>query len=239
VEIASKMNAAAGSALTYTASVSDDDKITIAATGAFTLLPEGTDAAASILPEAGFEDDTASAASHEGDEITEVEKTITLTVEDDDGDNESVSRTLSVVSERADRLFSSDDKLRKHEADIMRFVPDGRASHKDVHRRVQTLILQWLDSEGFTDSAGRKITASMLYDISEVEDWATYMALKLIFEGCVKSVDDVFAKKAQTYESLEERARNRVTIQLVLPTGEITVPNTDRVDTRSGRAVRR
>lgn len=72
----------------------------------------------------------------------------------------TLTKDLTVVSEATDNLFANDDDLRKHEPDIMKYLVEGRASFKDVHRRAQTLILAWLDKEGYIDDFGDKLTVA-------------------------------------------------------------------------------
>jgi hypothetical protein len=101
-----------------------------------------------------------------------------------------------------------------HEPDILNYVRPGRASFLDVHRRCQELILDWLDKNGYTDVDGEKFTKTSIVNIDEVKSWATYMALRLIFEGLSNSTEDVFAAKAQRYLSMEAEARKRLILRL-------------------------
>lgn len=150
--------------------------------------------------------------------------TVRVTAIDPLDDQAEITKTLTknitIISEVADMLFASDDMLRKHEADISKYISDGRASFKDVHRRVQTLILAWLDEESFVDDVGNPVTVKSLSRITELRDWATAMALRLIFEGVSTANDDIFTTKASRYRGLENMFRDRATIH-IKPTGMV------------------
>lgn len=242
-EIATKLNAVG--ALTYVAEVSDDDEITIGASGAFSLLAAtGSNAATSILPEIGFGGgDTLALAEHTGEEIERVEKQVTVSIENAASptpDTASITKTISIISERADRLFSTDDMLRSREPGVMKFVKDGRATFKDIHREAQRLVLKWLDTQGFIDDIGDKITIARIQDTDEVSDWAAMIALRLIYEGLANATDDIFAEKAKRYgdSDHEDFYRNRAVLRLDL-NQDGTVDSSEQLDPRSGVVVRR
>lgn len=178
--------------------------ITIACTTVFDILGvTGANAEDTILPTLGFEvDDLVDAESYTGDEAVAMLTRKTL--------------TLDIISEFADGLFSTDQKLRTHESDILQYVADGRASFKDIHRQAQTDIFEYINKNGWTDDRGEKITKLHLIDKTEVAEWATYAALKMIFENNIKQSDDIFAKKAKKYEALEVNARARLVLRLDL-----------------------
>lgn len=237
------------STLTYVVSLSDLNEITVAAESEFSLLvTTGDNVAVSIVSELGFSEDQSGEQTYTGDAVERITKIISLRVENAElvGEGEeaiplsrTITREIQVVSELSDRLFSSDDKLRKHEADIMRYVPEGRATFKDVHRRAQTLILAWLDTEGYIDNRGLKLTLARLTDTEEVTEWATMMALRLIFESIKNAKDDVFSEKAKKYQGLEDFYRNRATIKVDLNRDGTADPIIERLDIRSCSVVRR
>lgn len=126
----------------------------------------------------------------------------------------STTKIITVNSVDTDALFSTDDDLKRHEPDVLKYVPDGRATFKDVHRRAQTLILAWLDTQGFVDANATKLTLADILDPTELTQWSTMMALRLIFEGISNAVDDVFSKKAKTYLELEDFYRKRAILRI-------------------------
>src|SRR5258705_10143044 len=83
--------------------------------------------------------------------------------------------SITSVSASADYLFSIDQDLKLHEPDILNFVQAGRASFLDVHRRAQTIIVKWLDKEGYVDTNYVPYTKSAIVDIEETKQWSTYV----------------------------------------------------------------
>jgi len=124
------------------------------------------------------------------------------------------SDTISVVTAAQDHLFSNDQDLRNHEADILKYVVDGRSSFLDFHRRAQTLILKWLDKEGYVDINGVPFTKAAIVDIEEVRAWSTFLALSMIFENLSNAIDDVFKIKAKKYEELMIEFRHKALLRL-------------------------
>ena len=121
---------------------------------------------------------------------------------------------IKVFSEEGDRLFCSDQDLVAHEADILKWVSPGRSSFKNVYRRAQKLIIAWLDEKGYVNAYGKKYDKNDIRDLEEVRQWATFMSLRLIFEGISNSVDDVFRTKAKAYDILEQGARQRTILRI-------------------------
>lgn len=167
-----------------------------------------------------------------------VEETITLRVTAGVSGQVTVTKKIKVISEVADKLFSADQDLVAHEPDILKYVPKGRATYLNVHRRAQSLILAWLDKEGYTDAQGNKLTKASLPQIDEVKEWSVAMTLRLIFEGLSNAKDDVFAIKAKRYEGLETEQRSRAVLRLDLDgDGEATA--SEETSIRGAIVVRR
>jgi hypothetical protein len=155
------------------------------------------------------------AASQTGKQIQWGMRQVTVTVSNAAGANSSsVSVYPKVYSADGDRLFCADVDLVSHEPDILKWVSPGRNSYKNVYRRAQKLILQWLDEQGYIDVYGNKYDKFDIIDMDGVRDWSAYMSLKLIYQGIQNQVDDVFSQKAKTYAALEAIARNRVILRL-------------------------
>ncbi len=236
-EMQSKLRAAG--ALTYALSVSAANAITIAADDEFSLLvASGTNTAKNPLSVLGFVGDQLGAATYTGETVDRITKKITLTIENDDG-SKTITREIEVVSELADNLFSTDDRMRKHESDVMRYLPEGRATFKDIHRRAQTLILAWLDTNGFIDNRGYKLTLARFTDVEEMTEWATMMALRILFESNKTAKDDIFSIKTKKYEGLEDFYRARATIKVDLNRDGVADALVERLDIRSCLVVRR
>ena len=125
-----------------------------------------------------------------------------------------ISRSLNVLTSEADKLFSNDNDLRLHESDILKWVPDGRATFKDMHRRAQVTIIKWLDKEGYVDVYNKPFTKDAIIDINEVKQWSTFICLRLIFESISNAVDDIFHEKAKRYKGMEVEWRKRAVLRL-------------------------
>ena len=139
---------------------------------------------------------------------TDGDKSVSLRITTD-GAPETLSKTITVISEVDDKLFSSDEELTPHEPDILEYVRSGRNSFLNVHRTAQDRILTWLDEHRITDVNGDRLTKDAIIDIEEVNDWSKFMVLRMIFEGLSNSIDDIFSAKAIRYRELEAIARNR------------------------------
>lgn len=227
--------------------VQDSDKTRINAARSF-VSGSNTVAQIQIKPYAGtsFVDVTENgyldwAYTHSGGEDDPETLTIAVKVTDSGGSSKTVTKTIQVVTEATDRLFATDDLLRKHDSNIMNYLPDGRSSFKDVHRRAQTLILAWLDREGYIDNYGDKIVLDDLVDIEEFREWAAFVALRLIYEGVSNAVDDIFQDKAKKYKGMEIFYRGRATVKIDLSNLGLASQATvqERLDIRSCPVVRR
>jgi len=141
---------------------------------------------------------------------TDGTKTVTLRINGSD----TATKTIDVLSQAGDRLFSSDAELVPHEPDIMNYVRAGRNSFLDVHRTAQDRILTWLDEHRIWDINGDKLTKEQIINLEEVNDWSKFLTLRLIFEGLSNAVEDIFFEKANRYKKMEEAARNRAAFRL-------------------------
>lgn len=202
-EIASKMTAAGTQ--TYSGSVANG-KITISASAPFQFK------ASSVSAQSAF-DLAVISASHTGGLVEYGNKIVTV-VASNGTDTDTRTFYLKAYSEAGDYLFCSDGDLIAHEPDIMSWTQDGRSSFKNVYRRAQKLIIAWLDEKGYCNVFGDKYTKRDIIDIDEVRQWATFMSLRLIFQGLSKSVEDVFDRKSKLYEASEIGARGRVILRL-------------------------
>jgi hypothetical protein len=119
-----------------------------------------------------------------------------------------VTRDVLLMTDVEDGLFSNDQDLIAQEPDIMRWLPDGRSSWNNVHRRAQERILSYLFEKGFKNTDGSPFSKTQILEKYDVKEWSTFMVLKFIFGSCINSKDDVFVQKAQFYENLEGRASN-------------------------------
>lgn len=215
-----EISASSGATVLYVVTLSERNAFTITGTLDFSLLPiTGPNADISPLPMLGFAaDSTADRTAQTGSEVETIDKEVSVRMSDPDNDDDVVTftKTIPVVSEIADNLFSSDDQLRRHEVNIMSFVPEGRSSWKNIHRRSRDLIMQWLDTEGYMDNLLAKITPKRIQDITELTDWSAMQALQLIFESIHNAEKDVYDEKAKVYEGKIPFYRNRAVLRLDL-----------------------
>ncbi len=237
-EIETQMNSAGSN--TYTVTADENDKITIASTGGYNLLPEtGENKANQILKHIGFTLDSQSdSVSQTGARVDYLLKQVTVTAGDSAPTTSVSDKLIKLMSVDGDKLFSSDEDLTSHEADILKWVPAGKNTFKNIHRRAQNLILAWLDKEGFVNAYQRKFNKFDICDVSEVKEWSTFMVLRLIFESIHNSKDDVFQDKARAYSSLEMDARSRAILRIDID-GDGKADTFEGINISSGTLYRR
>lgn len=158
-----------------------------------------------------------------------------------DGAPVVVTKTISAVTVLADALFATDEDLKSVESDVMKYLPAGKSSWSYVHRKVQERILTEIYKSRIFATDGTKLEKTEVLDKAEVREWATFMALAMIYGGIQNASNDVFIEKAKRYEikshSYEEYSMN----VLRLDYNKDTVLNndTERLDFRSGGLIRR
>lgn len=141
--------------------------------------------------------------------------TTTISVRVTAGVTEAIKTfSISVITATTDHLFSDDHMLKARKYNIFDFLPDGKSSFKYIHRDVQRRIVRWLDKEGYQDNDGNPFTKTALVDIEEVKEWATFMALRLIYEDSIKTPDDLFSVEAKRLKGEEVDARNRAILRI-------------------------
>lgn len=126
------------------------------------------------------------------------------------------TKTIQVVTAADDKLFSADTDLTALEPDVMKWVPEGRASWLHVHRAVQAKIIDWLNKAGIEDTNQQPLTVAAVVDVDEVKFWSRDWALALIYKGIQNSKDDVFDEKAKFYMVEAVKGSDRARIRLDL-----------------------
>tara|TARA_Y100000593_G_scaffold55043_1_gene102891 strand:+ start:1567 stop:2247 length:681 start_codon:yes stop_codon:yes gene_type:complete len=139
-------------------------------------------------------------------------KTVTVEITTDGAAHE-FTKTIEVVSEADDYLWSSDADLVQHEPDIMNYVPEGKNAFLNIHRLAQTRILAWLDEKKIWDDDNNKLTAAAVA-AADMAEWSKYLTLQYIFEGLSNSMDDIFHEKGLRYRALAETAASRAVLRL-------------------------
>lgn len=165
------------------------------------------------------------------------QKVITLEITTDGSPVEYLA-AIDVVSVADDKLLSSDKDLTAVEPDILKWVPQGRNSFLNVHRKSQQLILDWLDSIRIWRNDGSKLTKADLSLTDDLKQLSIYTTLELIYMGISNKVDDVFLAKSREYRGKALDIKNRGRIQADFD-GNGTLDSNDSVDMRSFNLVRR
>lgn len=219
IEIKTQLDAAG--ALTFSVAASSDNKFTISAPTAFSLLPEtGTNALTSILPilninpKPGYGDsEFSSITTVTGKRVRQMPKEVTVEIGDGVTLETSV-KYIQILDKEGDALFSSDQNIQAHRYDILNFLPAGRNSFLNVHRRAQDLILADLDEDGHIDIDGEPLTLAAVVDAEEFRQWSTAMVLRIIHDENSNSPEDDFDTKARGFESMEKKHRNRAILRV-------------------------
>ena len=133
-----------------------------------------------------------------------------------DGAPVTKTASLTALSVADDKLFSNDQDIVSHEADIFRFLREGRSSFLDFHRVAQKMIIDDLDQKGLTDLRGNKLTKEDIFDVEEISEWSKYLTLYLIFKSVQSEIDDVYDQKSAMYMDMAKRNKSRATIRLDL-----------------------
>lgn len=131
-----------------------------------------------------------------------------------DGAPQIFTKTINIVSADEEKLFSTDDDIKALEPDVMKYVPEGRASWIAVHRSAQSKILDTINKMGIRSTDGSLITKDQIIDIDEVRYWSRDLTLSLIFMLSQNSKDDFFAEKAKHYADEADAAKARAVLRL-------------------------
>ena len=161
-------------------------------------------------------------------------KTVTLEITTDGAAHE-FTKTIEVVTEANDRLWSSDADLVNHEPDIMNYLPEGKNSYINIHRLSRDRILDWLDEKRIWDDDGNRLTAVDV-DGTDIKGWSKYLTLQYVFEGLSNSIDDIFHEKGLRYKALAETAASRSVLRLDIDNDGST---DEKVNNMTGLLIRR
>lgn len=126
-----------------------------------------------------------------------------------DGAPVTETATIQALTLVDDKQFCTDQNLVANEHDILKWVRQGRNTHKDVIRRAKKMIMKDLEEFGVTDSEGNKLTEAAIVDIEEVREWATYLSLYIIYKTSSNANEDVFKAKAADYWGKAKQSKNR------------------------------
>ena len=147
------------------------------------------------------------------------------------------TKTVQVLTAVQDNLFSKDDDLKAIQEDILKLLPEGKASFVYKHRAAQAYILDWLWNNGYYKGQFQQFTKSDVIDVQFISDWSTYVCLRMIYEASSNQANDIFAVKAGEMMNKEERAREKFLIKLDAD-GDGTLGNTEGAAVTSRRLIR-
>lgn len=116
----------------------------------------------------------------------------------------TVTQDIEAVLAVDDYLFSSDKDIIAEEPGILKYVIDGRNSFIDMHRNAQENIMEEIWKNRITSTSGAKLTLAEVLDKSEIKQWSKYMVLASIFNSISNDPGDIFEKKSDHYEKLED-----------------------------------
>lgn len=150
----------------------------------------------------------------------------------------TITKDILVVTALEDKLWSSDSDLVLHEPDILKWVPQGRNSFLDVHRKSQSAILEWLDAIRIHRTDGTRLEKQDLLVTQDVKELSIYYTLHFIFAGISNKIDDVFYQKAKSYMDLVDMTKGRGRIQADLNQNAV-IDDGEKQDLKSFRMIRR
>lgn len=165
-------------------------------------------------------------------------KLVTLRVTQQDLTVSETSQMIEVVTESQDLLWSKDSDLQTYEADILKWMPEGKSTFNFVHRRAQSLILDWLDEIRVYKNNGQRLAKEDMQFTEDLNRLSTMWALELIFQSLSNRPDDVFATKSTYYQGKRREAQSRGRIQADF-NGNALEDINDNNDMLSGFMVRR
>jgi hypothetical protein len=148
------------------------------------------------------------------------------------GGSATITKTINVISEATDNLFSTDDDLMALESNIMDYLKAGKSSYKYMHRKAQTMILEWLDDNRIWDNDGNRLTKEDVVDVLEVREYSRYLTLALIFQDLSNETGDVYERKYNFYLKKVEDAKKKATLKLDL-SGDGTISSGEYKDMKS------
>lgn len=152
--------------------------------------------------------------------------------------NTTITKTIVAVSSATDSLWSADSDLISYEPEILKYVPAGRNTFLNIHRKAQNLILDWLDEQRVWDQDGARLTKASIIQTEDLKRMSCTKTLELIFEGISNKPDDVFDKKAKSYKDKFDVASERGRIRFDF-NNDATQSTSENVDNVSSLMFRR
>lgn len=166
--------------------------------------------------------------------------TKTITVEATDGVNVvSQNFTLDIISEADDNLYSNDQQIFKIEQELLKYIPPGRNSYKNLHREAQSRILNYLDRKRIWNDDGTAYTKEQLNLTGELSLWSLYETILMIYQDLFVSVGDKFVEKINEYKALRNYERDRGAIRVDKNNNQTIDTSSEIQELKSFRLIRR
>jgi hypothetical protein len=141
-------------------------------------------------------------------------KTITLRMTTATAETADFTKTVTVIDQVAQNLFSKDSDLYQYEPDIDSLKPKKWSSWNMIHLAAQEWITDWLDEKRIFDENGNSYTAADLLDKQQVKQLSCFKALEMIYEGNSNMVGDIYSIKRDKYKALANEKASRSQLKL-------------------------
>jgi hypothetical protein len=126
--------------------------------------------------------------------------------------------TLSVVTSVADALWATDNDLKLYESGLSEYLAPGRVTFKNIHRVAKRRIMDHLDREGyFSENNPYERLADENFTVpEEFREWATYVALSIIYADAATKPDDDATNKRDHYHEMAQNCAQRAILRMDL-----------------------
>jgi hypothetical protein len=155
-------------------------------------------------------------------------KTVSLKITTTAG-NSIFTKDITALDLAAQKLFSSDSDLYRHEPDIDNLLPAKWSSWNLIHLEVQKAFMDWLDEKRIFNQDGTKYVVDDLLDLQQVRQFSIFKVLELIYSGAHNISGDVYEAKRDKYLEWANEKLSRSQIALDY-NGNATADRNERTD---------
>jgi hypothetical protein len=141
-------------------------------------------------------------------------KTISLRLTTTAPSTQTFTKSITVLNQTTQGMFSKDSDLYKFEPEIDQYLPKKWSSWNLIHLQAQEWIMDWLDESRLYNIIGLKYTVADIMDIQQVKQLSCYKVLEFIFEGNSNVVGDISSMKRDKYRSLALTKMSRGALNL-------------------------
>jgi hypothetical protein len=163
-----------------------------------------------------------------------------ISVQATDGVN-TITQTfnITIITPEDDNLYSNDAQIFKIESELKKYIPDGRNSYINLHREAQSRILNYLDRKRIWNSNGEPYEKNQINLNGELQKWALYETIYMIYSDLFVSVGDKFAEKINEYKALRNYERDRGAIRIDKNSNGVLDEATEIQELKSFRLLKR